>query len=114
MSSEKPVSINVQDREESIEYYDRMMDMLSKADRMGQDWNRPALGLIHHLLGLALPQLVGSLYRAAAWTTKGYRGDQMRRAIDEGARRITSPRKKLIEVALPLEYRAGEAIFDGM
>ena len=65
MSSEKPVSITVRDREESIEYYDRMMDMLSKADRMGQDWNRPALGLIDHLLGLSLPQLVGSLYRAA-------------------------------------------------
>ena len=69
MSNEKPVSINVRDREASIEYYDRMydrmMDMLSKVDRVGQDWNRPALGLLHHLLSLALPQLVGSLYRAA-------------------------------------------------
>ena len=26
---------------------------------------------------------------------------------------MTSPRKKLIEVALPLEYRAEEAIFNG-
>ena len=27
---------------------------------------------------------------------------------------MTSPRKKLIEVVLPIEYRAGEAIFGEM
>ena len=67
MPDAKPVQVDVGDREESLEYYRRMSDMLSKADRMGQDWNRPALGLINHLLGLALPQLVGSLYRAASY-----------------------------------------------
>ena len=63
----KPVRIDVQDRAEAIEYYSRTLEMLSKFDRMGEDWNRPAMGLINHLLGLALPQLVGSLYRAASY-----------------------------------------------
>ena len=65
MPDAKPVRVDVGDREESIEYYHRMADRLSKPDQMGEDWHRPALGLINHLLGLALPQLVGSLYRAA-------------------------------------------------
>lgn len=65
--SERPISVDVQDKGGDIEYYSRTKEAFAKLDRMGNEWKRPAMGLLHHLLGLALPHLLGSLYRAASY-----------------------------------------------
>ena len=67
MPNVEQLSVELDDRNELVEYYDRLKNTLLNADQMGQDSYRPALGLINHLLGLALPHLVGSLYRAASY-----------------------------------------------
>ena len=65
MPNVEQLRVKLDDRKEFVEYYDRLKNTFLRADQMGQDSYRQALGPINHLLGLALPHLVGSLYRAA-------------------------------------------------
>ncbi len=65
MRNVEQLRIKLDDRKEFVEYYDRLKSTFLIPDKMSQDSYRQALGPINHLLGLALPYLLGSLYRAA-------------------------------------------------
>ena len=67
MRNVEHLRVNLDDRREFVEYYDRLKKTFLIPDKMSQDTYRQALGPVNHLLGLALPQLVGSLYRAALY-----------------------------------------------
>lgn len=65
MRNVEQLRIKLDDRKEFVEYYHRLKNTFLIPDEMSQDSYRQALGPISHLLGLAVPHLLGSLYRAA-------------------------------------------------
>ena len=65
MPKEIPVRINVGNIEESIQYWNRLAEMISKSDIVGEDFDVPELGLIGYFFNLVLSQLVSPLFRPA-------------------------------------------------